>query len=121
MGRLEFVFGICVAALGLAATATPAAAYKFTGTFAGGDCRQMAAQIQPARLWYGHFSGQRESIGFFGIIESRTVEGCFRSQGECENWLYQWRSEWQFNSWNDYCAQGWPPKPRGIRPRVQGQ
>lgn len=91
---------------GLAVAATPAGAYQFTGTFPAGNCAAMAARTPPAQLWYGHFSGQREAE-FRDFIESRTVEGCFRTFAECDNWLYQWRSAWNFNFKNDYCVKGW--------------
>ncbi|MCK0209060.1 hypothetical protein MWN33_13570 [Starkeya koreensis] len=101
----------------LALAATPAGAYQFTGTFPGGDCRAMAASGNPAQLWYGHFTGRREAPWNLNFIEGRTVEGCFRSKDACENWLYQWRSAWQLDFWNDYCVKGYPPPARGWRPR----
>ncbi|QFR31682.1 hypothetical protein [Ancylobacter sp. TS-1] len=104
--------------LALAATG-PAGAYQFTGTFPGGDCRKMAASIPPSKLWYGHFTGRREASWNTDFIEGRTAEGCFRTQDECQNWLYQWRSEWQLNFWNDYCVKGWPPKTRPFGPRTE--
>lgn len=103
--------------LALAATG-PADAYQFTGTFAGGDCRKMAASIPGSQLWYGHFTGRREASWNTDFIEGKTVEGCFRTQDECQNWLYQWRSAWQLNFWNDYCVKGYPPPAQGWRPRM---
>ena len=90
----------------LALLASPAGAYEFTGTFPAGNCAAMAQKISPASLWYGHFTGQREAI-FRDFIEGRTVEGCFRTFAECDNWLYQWRSEWNFNFKRDFCVKGW--------------
>ncbi|HSI42425.1 MAG TPA: hypothetical protein VLA00_17910 [Xanthobacteraceae bacterium] len=97
--------------------ATPAAAFEFTGTFPGGDCAAMARTTPPARLWYGHFTGQRQWGTFQEQIQTRTAAGCFASKAVCENWLYQWRSTYQYNFWNDYCAPGWPPAPRPAGPR----
>lgn len=109
-------------ALGLATAvlvpASPAAAYEFTGTFPGGNCRQMAATIPGAQLWYGHFTGRRYSPWNYNFIEGRTADGCFRTKAQCDNWLYQWRSAWQLDFWNDYCVKGWPPAPRGWAPRT---
>ncbi|WP_018389835.1 hypothetical protein [Ancylobacter sp. FA202] len=103
----------------LGAAGGPAEAYEFTGTFPGGDCRKMAASIPPGQLWYGHFTGRRQSPWNVDFIEGRTADGCFRSKAECDNWLYQWRSAWQLNFWNDYCVQGWPPKARPAGPRTE--
>ena len=94
----------------LVPVAQPARAYHFTGTFPAGDCRAMAARTPAARLWYGHFSGEREPQFSGDWRDRRTVEGCFRTQDECENWLYQWRSEYALNFWRDFCMRGWPPK-----------
>ena len=113
--------GVLATILVVAAGVPTAKAYEFTGTFPGGDCRRMAASTPPAKLWYGHFSGRRQSPWNVDFIEGRTVDGCFRTKAECDNWLYQWRSAWQLNFWNDYCVRGWPPAPRGWRPRTQGQ
>ncbi|TCK31259.1 hypothetical protein EV667_1366 [Ancylobacter aquaticus] len=103
----------------LGAAGGAAEAYEFTGTFAGGDCRKMAAATPPGQLWYGHFTGRRQSPWNVDFIEGRTADGCFRSKAECDNWLYQWRSAWQLNFWNDYCVKGWPPKARPAGPRTQ--
>lgn len=108
-----------VAGLMLGAVGGPAGAYEFTGTFPGGDCRKMAASTPGAQLWYGHFTGRRQAPWNFDFIEGRTVDGCFRTKAECDNWLYQWRSAWQFNFWNDYCVKGWPPKARPAGPRTE--
>ncbi|MCK0196384.1 hypothetical protein MWN34_05590 [Ancylobacter sp. 6x-1] len=99
------------------ALASRAEAYEFTGAFPGGDCRAMAASGSPGALWYGHFTGRRQSPWNLDFIEGKTVEGCFRTRAECDNWLYQWRSTYQLDFWNDYCAKGWPPQPRPFRPR----
>ncbi len=107
-------------ALALAGAPVPAGAQTFTGTFPGGNCEAMARQSAGAELWYGHFTGRRQSPWNFDFIEGKTVEGCFRSKAECDNWLYQWRSAWQFEFWNDYCTKGYPPAPRGWRPRSSG-
>lgn len=117
MRRIIFASVAALAGLFVVAAGGSARAYEFTGTFAGGDCREMAASGPAAQLWYGHFTGRRQSPWNVDFIEGRTVEGCFRTQGECENWLYQWRSAWQLNFWNDYCVKGYPPPPRGWRPR----
>ncbi|MBS7539340.1 hypothetical protein KHC27_10405 [Ancylobacter lacus] len=98
----------------------PAAAQTATGTYPGGNCEAMARQTPAPELWYGHFTGRRQSPWNFDFIEGKTVEGCFRSKAECESWLYQWRSAWQFEFWNDYCTKGYPPAPRGWRPRSSG-
>ncbi|MGA0561169.1 hypothetical protein ACO2RV_01885 [Ancylobacter sp. VNQ12] len=101
------------AAIGLAVMASaPAGAYEFTGAFPGGDCAAMARSIPPNKLWYGHFTGQREWGTFLDRIQTRTVEGCFRTKAECENWLYQWRSTYQYNFWADYCVISNQPRPR---------
>lgn len=101
------------AAIGLAAMGSaPAGAYEFTGAFPGGDCTAMARTIPPSKLWYGHFTGQREWGTFLDRIQTRTVEGCFRTKAECENWLYQWRSTYQYNFWADYCVISNQPHPR---------
>lgn len=101
------------AAIGLAAMArAPAGAYEFTGAFPGGDCAAMAKTIPPAKLWYGHFTGQREWGLYDNQIQTRTVSGCFRSKAECDNWLYQWRSTYQYNFWADYCVRSDQPPPR---------
>ena len=109
------VAGVALAVL--AFEATPAAAYEFTGTFPGGNCRAMATKISPANLWYGHFTGRRQSPWNLDFIEGKTVEGCFTTKAQCDNWLYQWRSAWQFNFWNDFCSKGYPPPAQGWRPR----
>lgn len=114
--NLAAAAGVALAVL--AFEAAPAAAYEFTGTFAGGNCRAMATKIPAAQLWYGHFTGRRQSPWDLNFIEGRTVDGCFRTKAECDNWLYQWRSAWQFNFWNDYCSKGYPPPPQGWRPRT---
>lgn len=116
MRQLSLLTALLLAA-GACALPGSARAYQFTGTFPGGDCRAMAAGKAAPNLWYGHFTGRRENPFLPNLIEGKTVEGCFRSKGECENWLYQWRSAWQFDFWNDYCVKGYPPPPRGWRPR----
>jgi hypothetical protein len=95
-----------VLAGGLVLAPGGARAYQFTGTFPAGNCAAMAQRTPAAALWYGHFWGQREAI-FRDVIESRTVEGCFRTFAECDNWLYQWRSAWNFNFRRDFCVKGW--------------
>ncbi|MCB4768962.1 hypothetical protein LGR54_10130 [Ancylobacter sp. Lp-2] len=103
------------AGLGVAAVAVPdggAVAYEFTGAFPGGNCAVMAQTIPASKLWYGHFTGQRQWGTFQEQIQTRTVEGCFKSRGECDNWLYQWRSTYQYNFWNDYCVISNQPRPR---------
>lgn len=89
-----------------------AGAYEFTGAFPGGDCAAMAKTIPPSKLWYGHFTGQRQWGVYENAIQTRTVEGCFRTRAECDNWLYQWRSTFQYNFWSDYCVISNQPRPR---------
>lgn len=101
-----------LALAGLGACASAATAYEFTGAFPGGDCKVMAQTIPPNKLWYGHFTGQREWGLYLNQLQTRTVEGCFRSKAECENWLYQWRSTYQYNFWADYCVLSDQPRPR---------
>ncbi|MCJ8143785.1 hypothetical protein MKI84_12750 [Ancylobacter sp. A5.8] len=99
--------GLLAAGLGGAAEA-----YEFTGTFPGGDCTAMARSIPPSKLWYGHFTGQRQWGLNLNRLDTRTVSGCFRTRAECDNWLYQWRSAFQYNFWNDYCVLSDQPRPR---------
>jgi len=101
-------------ALGLAlivGSGERAAAYEFTGTFPGGNCAAMAQKIPPSKLWYGHFTGQRQ-VGIYEFLQTRTVDGCFTTKAQCDNWLYQWRSEFQYNFWNDYCIRSNQRPPR---------
>ncbi|QIB36307.1 hypothetical protein G3A50_16145 [Ancylobacter pratisalsi] len=104
------------AAIGAAALAVAggqkARAYEYTGVFPGGDCAAMAEKIPPSKLWYGHFTGQREWGVNLNKIQTRTVSGCFTNKATCENWLYQWRSAYQYNFWADYCVLSNQPRPR---------
>jgi len=103
--------GLAVAASVAALSAQPAQAYEFTGAFPGGNCAAMAQKIPPSKLWYGHFTGQRQ-VGIYEFLQTRTVDGCFTTKAQCENWLYQWRSTFQYNFWADYCILSNQKPPR---------
>ncbi|MDQ0512760.1 hypothetical protein [Ancylobacter amanitiformis] len=111
---LRIIVAVTGLAAGAALGAAPAGAYEFTGTFQGGDCKAMAASIPAADLWYGHFTGQRDAFGGMYRYEWRTAVGCFKTRDACENWLYQWRSEYSLNYRMDFCVKGYVPRKYDI-------
>jgi hypothetical protein len=71
------------------------------------NCPQMAATVAPATVWWGRFSGGREFNR--GGVLNRTTEACFRTRQECERWLYDLKSEYQYDPrWNQ-CRLGYVP------------
>lgn len=78
---------------------------------AAGECRAMAQNYGPQRIWWGRFSGGRESYRFFNAegIEYHTAERCFAAADACEAWLYDLKSKYNFMPrWND-CRRGYQP------------
>lgn len=78
---------------------------------AEGECRAMAQNYGPQRIWWGRFSGGRESFRFFNSdsIEYHTAERCFAQAADCDAWLYALKSKYNFMPrWND-CRRGYQP------------
>lgn len=68
----------------------------------GGECGAMVAARGSAKgLWLGTIRGQRQDM--WDNIEDRYLEACFSSKSACERWLYDQRSYFQLNIWNDRC------------------
>jgi hypothetical protein len=74
------------------------------------NCPAMVAQIPAAQVWWGRFSGGREeTMGERDGIVPKTTEACFRTRQECERWLYDLKSEYQYDPrWNQ-CRLGYAP------------
>lgn len=78
---------------------------------AEGDCRAMSETYGPQTVWWGRFSGGRESYRFFNadMIEYHTAERCFMQRAACEAWLYDLKSRFNFMPrWNQ-CDRGYRP------------
>lgn len=110
--RARMVMAAALIGAGLASMPGKVSAYEFTGIFPAGNCDDMLKTIPASKLWYGHFTGQREWGINLDQLQTRTAAGCFRTRAECDNWLYQWRSTFQFNFWADYCVISNQPRPR---------
>ncbi|MFC5067755.1 hypothetical protein [Flaviflagellibacter deserti] len=90
---------------------------------AEGDCRAMSGTYGPSKIWWGRFSGARQSPIFDGN-ELRTSERCFAARPACDRWLYELKSEFQEMPRYNECRLGYAPgapvapwwapkKPRG--------
>jgi hypothetical protein len=112
MRHIAVLGGLALAATLAMPEGRPAQAYEFTGIFPAGNCDAMLRSIPASKLWYGHFTGQREWGINLDQIQTRTSAGCFKTRAECDNWLYQWRSTYQFNFWADYCVISNQTPPR---------
>jgi hypothetical protein len=74
---------------------------------AAGDCKMLSQTYGADRLWWGRFSGGRETI--WDQMEYRTVEVCFTAAAACQSWLYELKSEFgQMPRWNE-CRRGYQP------------
>ena len=65
----------------------------------GPDCHAMVARYGARGLWIGRFAGGRE-VDLFGDatrIQSHAAEACFRTQRQCDQWLYALNT--QFQDW----------------------
>ena len=51
----------------------------------------------PRGLWIGRFAGGREVdlLGDVTGLESYAAEGCFRTQRQCDRWLYALNTQFQ--------------------------
>ena len=75
------------------------------------NCPAMVASISASKVWWGRFSGGKETMFTFGrdAIVPKTTEACFRTRQECERWLYDLKSEYQYDPrWNQ-CRLGYAP------------
>ncbi len=75
------------------------------------NCPAMVARIPAGKVWWGRFSGGKEEMAPFGrdMIVPKTTEACFRTRQECERWLYDLKSEYQYDPrWNQ-CRLGYAP------------
>jgi hypothetical protein len=71
------------------------------------NCPAMVASIPAGKVWWGRFSGGREFNR--GGVLNKTTEACFRTRQECERWLYDLKSEYQYDPrWNQ-CRLGYAP------------
>ncbi|HQF30013.1 MAG TPA: hypothetical protein PLJ34_01085 [Hyphomicrobiales bacterium] len=58
----------------------------------GGDCGVMLGQMPAESIWWGRYAGARTGHNCDWCEESISVEACFTSETDCQNWLYWTRS-----------------------------
>ena len=74
---------------------------------AAGKCAMLSETYGADRLWWGRFSGGRETL--WDRMEYRTAELCFTARQACEAWLYELKSEFgTMPRWNE-CRRGYRP------------
>lgn len=91
--RIALVAGLTALITGTSLAQQPVAPVQ------GPDCNAMTARYGARGLWVGRFSGGRE-VEPFGFsdrtaIQSYAAQACFRSQAECDRWLYALNSQFQ--------------------------
>ena len=91
--RLSLAAGLAALSAGIASAKEPAFPVQ------GPDCNAMVARYGPRGLWIGQFAGGRE-VDLFGDatrIQSHAAQACFRTQRQCDQWLYALNT--QFQDW----------------------
>jgi hypothetical protein len=95
MPTLRLVLAAALAAL----IPSIALAQGFANPVPGPDCNAMIARYGPRSLWMGRFSGGREvepmMFSDATFIQRYAAQACFRTQVECDRWLYALNSQFQ--------------------------
>ena len=75
-------------------------------------CSVATAELGQANTWFGVFAGRRQNV--FDAIQTISVQGCFRSERECIDWLYWMQSEWPDWTYRIGCAKGEVPNGNPV-------
>ena len=74
-----------------------------------GDCRALAAQLGPGKVWYSRFFGSQPDPWDRGLW-SAWGQGCFKTYKECKAWLYNSQTEYPRLMDFTFCKQGLPAR-----------
>lgn len=83
--------------------------YGFGTNLSQGDCRALAAQIGPNKVWFSRFSGSQPDPWDRGLWSAWGV-GCFRTYKECKAWLYNSQTAYPRLMDFTFCKQGLPAR-----------
>jgi hypothetical protein len=101
--RKLIVIAIVVAAMIPSIAARPALA-KEHPRVNGLSCSAVAQSSGPANVWRAYFYG--ESQGLFNNRWPYSAAPCFRSQTDCENWLYWAQTDYPLEQNITRCHRG---------------
>ena len=88
----------------IAASAAHPAAAKVHPRVTGLDCGALARSVGPRNVWRAYFYGEKITG-----INNRFVFSdapCFRSQADCQNWLYWAQTDWPLEQDVRWCHRG---------------
>jgi hypothetical protein len=84
--------------------AIPPAAAKAHSRVAGLDCGGLAQRVGPGNVWRTFFYGEKQTL--FDHRWPFTAAPCFRSQGDCRNWLYWAQTDYPLDQEIRTCRRG---------------
>ena len=88
-------------AFGLAAQPAVAKAHP---RVPGLSCSALASSLGPGNVWRSFFHGERETL--FNHRWPFTGAPCFRSKGDCQNWLYWAQTDYPLDQEIRWCRRG---------------
>jgi hypothetical protein len=98
---------IAIAAV-MAATAAQQASAKAHPRVAAVGCSTLAESVGSGSVWHAYFYGEQK-VG----INRRIVFSdapCFRTQADCQNWLYWAQTDWPYEQNVRWCRRGLGPR-----------
>lgn len=109
LAAVAAVLAFCLTVmLAVAVQAAPRKAATPRGP-AAGECQEMVQIYGPQRVIWGRFSGGKEDDFFDRGVTYHTEEMCFASAQQCERWLYNLKTEFNYMPRYNQCRPGYEP------------